>query len=256
MPDRPIVCIHGFSHDASTFDSFGDLVAPRPVLAVDLAGHAGQPAPGGGLCDEAERIATIIATDGPVEDGRVHLLGYSMGARIALHVALARPDLVASLTVVSGTPGLRGERDRHDRRIADEGLARMLVERGIDAFMSHWEALPMFDTLSALAPDGRRRLNAVRRGHDPEALAEALRCFGTGVQADLWPELARLEAPVLIVTGALDTKFTEIGRQMQAVLPDAAHEVFAGVGHTAHLEAPQRFVDRVTDFVDGVDEIE
>jgi 2-succinyl-6-hydroxy-2,4-cyclohexadiene-1-carboxylate synthase len=163
-----------------------------------------------------------------------------MGARVALHVALAHPDLLRRLVLVSGTGGIDDAAERAGRRASDGALAVRIEKIGTDAFLAEWLAQPMFRTLppDAASLDERRR-------NSPTGLADSLRHSGTGTQEPLWDRLVRLDVPALVVTGDLDTKFTALGERLAEHLPRATHVPVADAGHTVHLEAPATFVDVV-----------
>jgi 2-succinyl-6-hydroxy-2,4-cyclohexadiene-1-carboxylate synthase len=174
-------------------------------------------------------------------DRRGHWIGYSMGGRIALHVALASPGRVERLVVVGATGGIDDPVDRATRRASDEGLAAMAERVGVAAFLDHWLAQPLFATLP---PEGQGR--AARLANSPELLANHLRRLGTGSQEPLWPRLAELAMPVLVVVGERDAKFTALGNRLVAAIGDnAALAVVPDAGHACHLERPEAFVDIV-----------
>jgi 2-succinyl-6-hydroxy-2,4-cyclohexadiene-1-carboxylate synthase len=161
-----------------------------------------------------------------------------MGGRLALHLAVARPDLVERLVLVSATPGIEGDDERAARRHADDALAAAIERDGVDAFLTRWLAQPLFTTLPPAAAQ-----QADRRRNSPTGLASSLRLAGTGTQAPLWDALPALTMPVLVVAGALDDKFAAIAERMAAALPDAMLAIVDGAGHTVHLEQPDAFVD-------------
>ncbi len=154
-------------------------------------------------------------------------LGYSMGARFCLHLALARPDLVRRLVLVSGTAGIDDPGERSERRRSDEVLAERLDPPGADRpqdtvaeFVDRWVSNPLFGDVppAANGVDERRRNTAA-------GLASSLRLAGTGTQAPLWDRLGGLSMPVLVITGSRDTKFTALGRRMVAAIGANARTV-------------------------------
>ncbi len=175
-----------------------------------------------------------------------------MGARFCLHAALSFPHRVRSLILISGTAGIEDDGLRRDRVAADAALASELdpplgEERDhddrerLDAFLLRWLDRPLF----AGIPDGEVGL-AQRRANTAAGLASSLRLAGTGTQQPLWDQLPRLEMPVLVISGGGDHKFTVLGERMANTIGNnAIHVVVPGVGHTAHLEDP----DRVTALV-------
>lgn len=176
------------------------------------------------------------------------MLGYSMGGRIALHYACSRPSRLSGLVVESSSAGLETEVERARRRAADEALADRIVERGVAWFVDTWEELPLFATQRRLSPRIRSEVRRGRLANDPRSLAASLRGLGTGHLPSLWGVLSRLTVPTLVIVGGLDRKFVEIGRRMVERLPDGCLEVVPGAGHRVHLERPDAWVDRVTDF--------
>lgn len=172
-----------------------------------------------------------------------------MGGRIALHLALRAPDRVRRLVLESASPGLETEEERRARRRADAELAESIVSGGMEAFVRQWEALPLFSSQQGLSAGVRARHRAGRLANDPRSLAAALRGLGTGALPSLWDRLREIAVPTLLVVGALDRKFVEIGRRMERRLPAAALEVVAEAGHAVHLERPEAWVASVGGFL-------
>ncbi len=161
-----------------------------------------------------------------------------MGGRFCLHAALARPDLVERLVLISATAGLDDPADRAARRASDEALADHLLTVGVPTFLDEWLTLPLF---AGLPPDRAHR--SAREANTAAGLASSLRLAGTGTQVPLWDRLADLTLPVLVVTGADDAKFTAVGRRVvESIGPNAELAVVEGAGHTVHLEQPDRFL--------------
>lgn len=177
------------------------------------------------------------------------LIGYSMGGRLALHFARRHPDLVDRLVLESASPGLESDAERVARRAADEKLAVMLEREGLEAFVRHWEGLPLFASQQALSADQRAEVRRGRLTNDARSLAASLRGVGTGVLPALWSDLGSVAMPVLILVGGLDTKFADIGRRMADRLPNATLRVVEGAGHNVHLERPSEWCGAVSDFL-------
>jgi len=203
------------------------------VVAVDMPGHGGSSEVASTLVDGALLLAEV--------GGRAHYVGYSMGARFCLHLALARPDLVDSLVLISGTAGIEDPGERLARRRSDAALAdRLDPDRPddtvpVEAFLREWMANPMFEGVSADA--GALEARAANTG---SGLASSLRLAGTGSQLPLWRLLARLEMPVLVVTGGNDEKFSALGRRMVDAIGDNATQVeVAATGHAPQLQRPE-----------------
>jgi len=197
--------------------------------APELPGHGGAP--------DAQSWEQALARLEPQEP--VDLFGYSMGARLALAIALRCPDRVARLILESGTAGIEDPGERARRKADDDALADFIETGGMERFVERWEQHP---TLASLRPFAAR-LRPERLAHRPAGLASALRQLGTGAQPSLWEKLHDLRVPVRLVAGARDEKFSGIALRMQAVLPDAELIVIPDCGHAPHLERPQAFVE-------------
>lgn len=238
-PSNPrVVLVHGFTQTRRSWDALlPRLVDGHEVLAVDAPAH-GRSA--GHRTDLVEG-ARLLGKAG----GRASYVGYSMGGRLALHLAVQQPDLVDRLVLVGATAGLDTDGEQAARRAADEALATDLERGGLDAFLARWLANPLFATLPAGAAGVEER-----KENTVEGLAASLRLTGTGTQRPLWDDLPRLTMPVLFVVGEHDAKFTALARRMQAAWGGTATtEVIAGAGHACHLEQPEPFLDVVVPFL-------
>ena len=226
--------LHGFGATHRMWDGvLARVDAERyRALALDLPGH-GAHAPPKAPVTFAACIEQVLEAAGE----RFVLCGYSMGGRVALHVALAAPARAQRLVLVACDPGIEGERERARRRESDERLARELErdDGALEAFVERWNAQPLF------ANDPSRVLALARSDqlrNDPRALAVALRGLGTGVMQPLWSRLPELSMPVTFVAGERDTKFTAIGRRLARLVPHGRLVVLDGGGHRLPLEDP------------------
>ncbi|MGF1449151.1 MAG: alpha/beta fold hydrolase [Opitutales bacterium] len=179
------------------------------------------------------------------------LLGYSMGGRLALHCAVNDARGLSGLVLVGASPGLRTEAERAERRLRDAEQADRLEAMGTAAFLADWTAQPLIATQRQFISSAQlRRMRLARKRHHVEGLCESLRRHGTGALPSLWESLATLQLPVLLVTGGLDEKFTTIAEEMSPLLGRGQHVVLEGVGHAAHLEAPEAFVSVLQRWMD------
>jgi 2-succinyl-6-hydroxy-2,4-cyclohexadiene-1-carboxylate synthase len=249
--NHPLVLLHGFTGSGANWAEHAARfqAAGLRVLAPDLPGHGTNlPATSDDYTMEAA-AAQIVGLLEREETGPVHLLGYSMGGRLALYFALHHPEKVHSLILESASPGLASETERAARSASDDALADRIEREGIPAFVSFWESLPLWKSQAKLPAEVRLRLHEERLQNDPRGLAESLRRMGTGVQPSLWEWLGELAMPVLLLAGAEDEKFVAINRQMAEAIPHARLRVVPGAGHTVHLEQPDRFRREVLGFV-------
>ena len=230
MPET-IVMLHGFGGTSRAWDRVVAALDPERYLplALDLPGHGEQ--------SDAERPITFAGCVAHVlarAPERFVLCGYSLGGRVALHVALAAPQRVVRLVLVSCSAGIEDADERARRRAQDEALAVELERGPFEQFIARWRTQPLF---ADDPPAVGRRAREDQRRNRPDALAAVMRGIGTGQMQPLWGRLGELTMPTAVVVGDRDAKFLELGARMQRLLPDARLSVLAG-GHGLPLERP------------------
>lgn len=226
-----VLLLHGFTHTGSSWEPVVAALGERyRALAPDLRGH-------GAAADEVpvSLEAVLSDLDGVAGADPFTLVGYSMGGRIALHYALARPHKVERLILIGASPGIASAAERKERRRDDERLAAEIERSSLEEFARRWARTPV---LAGLPDDVLKRAHADRLRNTPAGLARALRGLGTGALPSLWDRLGELRMPVFLVVGERDEKFSEIAERMVESIPDPGMAVVVGAGHAVHLEAP------------------
>jgi 2-succinyl-6-hydroxy-2,4-cyclohexadiene-1-carboxylate synthase len=214
------VLLHGFTGCATSFAHLGlDAVTP------DLPGHGSAP-PATSWEDALGDLEKLL------DPKPVILGGYSMGARLALALALRRPEKIARLVLASGTAGIDDAAERAKRRADDEELSRFIETHDIAAFVDRWQRHELV---------GLESLRSQRLKNDPAKLASALRHLGTGSQPSYWNALHEIRTPVIFMAGARDAKFAGIAARMQARVPRSELRVVEECGHVIHVEKPEAF---------------
>ncbi len=233
----PIVFLHGFTGTGLDATPLRPALSARPLLAPDLPGHGSTPPPPAGpaTTPAAVRAGLVALTTASPCD----LVGYSQGGRLALDFACA-PEArgrVRRLVLIGASPGLADSNERATRAAADAGLADRLEALGAAAFLAEWGAQPLFArTVERLGTAAWAPLSTARAGATASGLAAALRGLGTAALAPRWADLANLDVPTLLVTGAEDAKFDALARAMLHRLPNAHHVRVPDAHHAAHLE--------------------
>jgi 2-succinyl-6-hydroxy-2,4-cyclohexadiene-1-carboxylate synthase len=224
-----LLLVHGFTATGRSWDGVRRRVGATytDVLAPDLRGHGDR---------SGARPATIAAcVDDLRQDAPYALAGYSLGGRVALHLALDRPALVRRLVLVSTTAGIEDPGEAAERRAADAALAARIERDGVEAFADRWAAGPLF---AAQPPEVAAAARADRLRNTAAGLAASLRGMGTGAMVPVWDRLGELTMPAIVLCGEHDAKFRALGERLAAALPDARLVVVPGAGHAVHLEAP------------------
>lgn len=249
-PHRPpLLFLHGFlGSSADWLDVTAALKDRFFCIAPDLPGHGASLGLSSGSYSFEGAARVAIRTLDELNVGRVTIVGYSMGGRLALYLALRRPERCAGLFLESASPGLESAAQRAARRAADEARARRLESGDLDRFLQDWYRQPLFSSLTR-DEELRRRTIEARRRNDPEELARSLRGMGTGTQPSLWAELAGLRVPALAVAGALDPKFVGVSRRMAELCPSMRPLVVPEAGHNVQVEAPEAYLDLLKDFL-------
>lgn len=245
-----VMLLHGYTGTARSISTVARaLERDYEVIAPDLPGHgrSAMPARAGYGFDDCidDLVATLVA--GGHE--RAVWIGYSMGARLALGCAVRHPGRVAALVLVAARGGIADAAEREARRVADEALARRIETIGVEAFVDEWMAQPLFATQRSLGALALAEARRERLGNSARGLAASLRALGPGAQPAYFDQLAQVEAPVLLVAGALDPGFVEAARGLALLLPHAELREIADAGHAVHVEQPEALMRAVQDFL-------
>jgi 2-succinyl-6-hydroxy-2,4-cyclohexadiene-1-carboxylate synthase len=247
----PLLLLHGFTGSIETWRPFlPALSASHDVMAVDLIGHGGSESPPDPARYSMPRcVEDLVGILDYYVVARVAVLGYSMGARIALHLAMEAPEHISALILEGGSPGLDNPSERASRRAADEALAIEIERDGVAAFVMRWEQLPLFATQQRLPSEVRKALRMQRLRNTVTGLANVLRGLGTGTQDSLWDRVDEVHVPVLLIAGEEDAAYRSISDAMVERMPLAHLAVVPNAGHAVHLEQPEVFQDLVLRFL-------
>lgn len=236
-----LLALHGFTGSPRSWD----FLPAEPELrrfTPALLGHDGSEAGSEVTTFEAEvdRLACAGA-----DAGRLHVVGYSLGARLALGLALRHPERVSRLTLISGHPGLESDGERIARRAADERWCELLLERGSLAFIDAWQAQPLWATQSRLDSRAIARKRDERLSHDPAGLARSLRVTGLAEMPNYREQLPLIQVPLTLIAGSLDEKFCELAKHMKSRVAHAELVLVAGAGHDLLLERPEFITETI-----------
>jgi len=251
-PKQPtVVCLHGFTGSAQTF------MFENPqfnYLAIDLIGH-GKTAVY--LHPYRYQLTSLVADLASfvslLEISSFYVLGYSMGARVALAWAIEQPQGIKGLILEGGNAGIADEQQRNSRKKADRKLSLRLMREPLIDFVDDWEKLPLFASQQALPLEQKSRVRNERLAQNKLGLALSLYYMGTGAQKNYWPDLASIECPLLYLVGQKDEKFQKIGKQMTDVKEIFCCQVLADCGHCCHIEQPRLFETTVTTWINEME---
>jgi 2-succinyl-6-hydroxy-2,4-cyclohexadiene-1-carboxylate synthase len=246
----PLVLLHGFTGDGSTWGSVLPYLKDYQTIAVDLLGHGKTDSP-----ETPERYRIERAIDDlerllqKLNYNEVYLLGYSMGGRLALGFTAAYPNRVKTLILESSSPGLKTEEERNQRYAGDQKLADMILSRGMRYFVDYWEDIPLFSSQKSLSSDIKEKIRNNRLSQNPLGLANSLKGMGTGRQPSYWKGLKYLSMDMLFIAGELDSKFCRIAEAMEKDAENSSVVIVQGTGHALHVEEPEKFGTIVSEFL-------
>ena len=240
-PPAPVVALHGFTLHGGMFKTLADELGVS-IQAPDLPGHGRTTVDPVTVDSAVEALAHLLRQNSkpPL------LLGYSQGGRIAIQVALAHPNLVGSLVLVSASPGL-DEKAHRLRAVADDALATRIEEIGIDRFIEEWLANPTTatDRVATATRDADRK---IRLENSAAGLAAALRGLGQAAVPEARDRLATLPMPIAFVAGRWDSKYSALAVEM-AHSRSERPVLVGGAGHNVILEAPEIVAATVRDLL-------
>ncbi len=237
----PVTLLHGFTQNGR---SWQEVISRMPAgwmwIVPDLRGHGDTRTRPGAPCTMDACTGDLVTLWDHLGVARSHLVGYSMGGRLALHVAARRPDRLLSLLTIGAHAGLE-EGAREGRRLGDDALAQRIEKDGVEAFVKYWSGLPLFAGLERRGPGFVAQVRAERLGNHAAGLACSLRGMGAGVMEPLWSDLARISLPSTFVAGQLDHGYVASARQLAATVRGGRIEIVPRAGHTVHQERPDAF---------------
>jgi 2-succinyl-6-hydroxy-2,4-cyclohexadiene-1-carboxylate synthase len=209
-------------------------------IVPDLRGHGATQTHNGAPCSMDACTADLEMLWDHLGVERTHLVGYSMGGRLALHVAAHRPQRILSLLTIGAHAGLEPD-GREGRRLGDETLAERIEKGGVEAFVKYWSSLPMFAGIERRGPNFVAQVHADRLENHAAGLACSLRGMGAGAMEPVWDGLTRVQFQCTFVAGQNDHGYAASARRLAATVPRGRVEIVLHAGHSVHQERPDAF---------------
>jgi 2-succinyl-6-hydroxy-2,4-cyclohexadiene-1-carboxylate synthase len=246
-PELPaMVFLHGFMGAKDDWQALlPSLSQHYHCICLDLPGHGSNhiPLPTPGLSAAAEDIIEKVTRLGYTQ---FHLVGYSLGGRIALHIAKLYPQSLLSLTLESAHPGLKTDAEKQQRQANDNQWADKLIHMPLPQFLAQWYQQAVFADLTA---QQRQHLIEKRQWNNPQQLHQCYLATSLSLQQDCRHVLSQLPCPSFFIAGEHDHKFQALASAWLQQLTSAPYplqlSIIDGVGHNIHSMQPQVFSDRL-----------
>jgi 2-succinyl-6-hydroxy-2,4-cyclohexadiene-1-carboxylate synthase len=247
----PIIFLHGFLGSSKDWkfiiSKLNDNFFP---ISIDLVGHGKSDSPVDPGMYSPETINQFISDIFKYFDlSKAVICGYSMGGRAALGYTLKNPNKVSGLLLESSTAGIENNNERMQRVKNDNKLIQIIKEHGINKFVDHWTNLHLFESQKELPSSLQNRIIESRLKNNPMGIINSLLSFGAGVMPSYWNQLSNILTPTLLIAGEYDSKFVEINKKMNNVIPNSSFKIVPKSGHNTHLEKPTEFVSLINNFI-------
>jgi len=249
---EPLLLLHGFTGDHSTWKNLVNTLQNNYMCIMpDIIGHGRSESPQDYSRYRLENVAADLKEIlMALKVEQCHVLGYSMGGRLALQFSVLFPEYVKTLILESASPGLSLAEERKQRVEQDNKLADRIEKEGMKSFVEYWQSIPLFRTQVSLPEHKKAAIYEQRMGNNVVGLANSLRGMGTGVQQSLWNELINVHLPVLLLTGEHDKKFCKIAERMDRMIKECEWQTIDDVGHAIHVEDSEMFGRIVSGFIE------
>ena len=252
----PVVVLHGFTGSAQAMAPLTERLAAglaARIICPDLIGHGRSEVPDDPDLYRVQAMAgQVTALADALGCDTFHLVGYSMGGRVALTLGCTEPQRLRSLCLIGASAGIADPQQRRRRAQVDADCAQRITA-DFGAFVDEWMAAPLFAGQAALGETHLEAARAQRLASNPAGLARSLLAGGTGSMTPLHERLGTCDAPTLVLAGAHDIKFCAIAEQLVAALPRGDVVRIDGAGHAAHLERPDATAAEIAEFIVGVE---
>ena len=252
----PVLVLHGFTGSARAMAPLTERLAAglaARIICPDLVGHGRSEVPDAldpyrveAMAGQVTALADALGCD------TFHLVGYSMGGRVALTLGCMEPQRLRSLTLIGASAGIADPAERRRRAEADQARAEKIAA-DFEAFVDEWMADPLFAGQAELGEEHLRAARNQRLASDPAGLARSLLASGTGAMTALHGRLAGCDVATLLVVGARDSKFCAIAEKLAVALPRASIARIDGAGHAAHIEQPEATGSAIASFIVGAE---
>ncbi|MBK8945099.1 MAG: 2-succinyl-6-hydroxy-2,4-cyclohexadiene-1-carboxylate synthase [Ignavibacteriae bacterium] len=248
----PILFLHGFTGNLNDWKFLEDKIPQyfTPIF-IDLIGHGKTSSPNNAeFYSSKSQVAFLKKLIDELNLTRIIICGYSMGGRLALDFAYEFPQNIIALILESTSFGIQDEKDKLERIKNDFQISKKLDEITLEEFLDFWFELPLFNSLNKMPQEKLLQIKTERIiSNNKIGLKNSLIGFSTGKMKDYYALANNLSMKIFLITGELDSKFTQIGKSILPKLANGKLEIIHDVGHNTHLEKPEEFLKLIIKFL-------
>lgn len=246
-----LIFFHGFTGSSIDWKNITPQINQDfSSFGIDLIGHGKSSSPKETEFYTSDSIVNQIynVVTGIIKK-KIIPIGYSMGGRAALSFAVKHPELLQGLILESTTPGIENEILRNERAARDEEIAEYIETHTMEEFTEFWMDMEIFNTLRRFSEEKRKQMRESRISNSKTGLTNTLKGFSTGKMPALHKELGSIKAKTLLITGELDTKYTELNNKIVNQFKNAEHTIIKNAGHNTHIEEEKKFTEAVNKYL-------
>lgn len=251
----PLVLLHGWCMSSAVWQGpFDGLAASFRLIAPDLRGH-GSSRPVAGRCDFHTMAADLCDLLQSLDIKNAVLLGWSMGAQVALQACNELAGRLSGLVLVSATPCFTAREDYpFGLSPAEASGMRLKVQRNRERALSGFHARMFAEGEIETAAQSERVAELLSAVVPPET-SLAIEALDALASADMRPQLAEIDLPTLLLHGDRDLIcLPQASQYLAEGLKSARRTVFSGCGHAPFMTRPEQFNREIISFVGSIRE--
>ncbi len=258
----PVLLLHGFTNDAHIWDPLSQQLSEHhDVFALDFRGHGASAWDPEGRYLHQSLVTDLIDCIDHLQLQRPHLIGHSLGARIAMLAAGQSGIPISSLCILDTGPDVRAAGVRKVRRDAEATPAHFVSTQAYQAWLAQVYMLSDTHAIAHMARHGLREGPAgwqpntdpafTRALWKPESYQGSSHDLVAPLNEQLWQALTHIHAPTLLLRGQISAILSRdtARRMVEDSLPRAELQVIPRAGHALMCDNPSHSIQAITDFI-------
>ena len=251
MSGYPVVFLHGFlGNQKEWLDIIKSLKNKYRIILFDLPGHGGSVFDVNKIDKKIYEFTnttnTIVNILKKLNVNKSMLIGYSMGGRLALNLAIKYPSIFSKVFIESASPGLETEQEILKRKANDEKTAKLIKELNFSEFIDNWYNQKVFEGIKKSLK--YEDLKNQRLKNDTNNIALALKGLSVANMPCLWNKLSNLKLPLYFIAGKNDEKYCIIGQRMSQYSQKISFKIVNNCGHNIHFENREEYLNLLVNF--------